>query len=887
MTAFLSIDKLSLHFAGVRALDGVSLALDRGELFAVIGPNGAGKTSLFNCISGVYTPTSGTIRLGPRELTGRPSHDIASLGVARMFQNLALFENLTVLENLLIGRHHLYRTRFWDDLLWFGRSRREEIDHRRSAEEVIEFLHLEKYRKTPVMILPYGVRKRVELGRALCMEPQLLLLDEPTAGLNQEETEDMARYLLDIKEELHVTQILIEHELRFVLDLADRVAVLDFGKKIADGTPEHIRTHPAVVEAYIGGVRGGGEDGDDEADPDDPDSAEDTRSSREADGELADTLPARLYGHATERGDAVAMREKELGIWREISWAEYGANVRAAAHMLWELGVRPGDHVSILSGNCPEWLYADLAAQSIGARGVGIYQTNPPPDVAYILNDSGSVVVFCEDQEQFDKVYEVAADTPSVKHVVVFDPRGTREAGDDRWMAWQDFLAGGEQLASDHPEWYRRQLDLLDEDEPAMVVYTSGTTGHPKGAMLSARNVIEVSEQFNKAMGLSERDSVLSYLPLCHVAEKILSLFLPLTTGAVVHFGESIETVQADLREVSPSVFLGVPRIWEKMNASVVVKMKDSSFVKRRLYDYFSVKGREIAERDLKGGRSLWDRVVWFVGDKLVFRPLQERLGLRNCKMPVSGAAPISADLLSWYHGLGVPVVEGYGMTESGGVSHINPPKAMKLGTVGKVLPLVECEVDDDGEILVRGPNVFRGYLNKPEATADSIDDEGWLHTGDVGVIDDDGYLTITGRKKEIIITSGGKNLSPEKIENTLKTSPYVKEAVAIGDKRKFISALVQIELDSVGDWASRRKIPYTSYADLAAKPEVIELIDSEIQQANELLARVEQVRKFRIIPKELNQDDGELTATQKVRRRAVHAAFEALIDDIYGVAAA
>jgi long-chain acyl-CoA synthetase len=901
VSSFLSIDKLSLHFAGVRALDGVSLSLDRGELFAVIGPNGAGKTSLFNCISGVYKPTSGTIRLGPRELTGRPSHDIASLGVARMFQNLALFENLTVLENLLIGRHHLYRTPFWRDILWFGRSRREEIDHRRSAEEIIEFLHLEKYRKIPVMILPYGVRKRVELGRALCMEPQLLLLDEPTAGLNQEETEDMARYLLDIKEELHITQILIEHELRFVLDLADRVAVLDFGKKIADGTPEHIRTHPAVIEAYIGGVRADADADDDDGEagdsPDTTRSADSSpyrgslgsgeRGARKPRGDLADTLPARLDGHARDRGHKIAMREKDLGIWREITWGEYGANVRAAAHMLWELGVRPGDHVSILSGNCPEWLYSDLAAQSIGARGVGIYQTNPPSDVAYILNDSQSVVVFCEDQEQFDKVYEVAADTPSVKHVVVYDPRGTREVEDDRWVAWQDFLAQGEQLEADDPDWYDDQLATLDQDEPAMVVYTSGTTGHPKGAMLSARNVIEVSEQFNKTMGLGERDSVLSYLPLCHVAEKILSLFLPLTTGAVVHFGESIETVQADLREVSPSVFLGVPRIWEKMNASVVVKMKDSSFVKRHLYDYFAVKGREISERDLNGGRSLWDRIVWFVGDKLVFRPLQERLGLRNCKLPVSGAAPISADLLSWYHGLGVPVVEGYGMTESGGVSHINPPEAMKLGTVGKVLPLVECEVADDGEILVRGPNVFRGYLNKPEATSDSIDDEGWLHTGDVGAIDGDGYLTITGRKKEIIITSGGKNLSPEKIENALKTSPYVKEAVAIGDKRKFISALVQIELDSVGDWASRRKIAYTSYADLAAKPQVIELIDEEIRSSNELLARVEQVRKFRIIPKELNQDDGELTATQKVRRRAVHAAFETLIDDIYGGAAA
>ena len=471
MTAFLCIDKLSLQFAGVRALDNVSMTVERGELFAVIGPNGAGKTSLFNCISGVYTPTRGSISLGARELTGRASHDIASLGVARMFQNLALFENLTVLENLLIGRHHLYRAPFWSDMLWFGRSRREEIDHRRSAEQVIEFLHLEKYRKTPVQILPYGVRKRVELGRALCMEPQLLLLDEPTAGLNQEETEDMARYLLDIKEELHVTQILIEHELRFVLDLADNVAVLDFGKKIADGVPEYIRAHPAVVEAYIGGALSA------ETAPVEVVSLR-AAPARDGDGAV-DTLPAYLSMHARTRGDSVAIREKHLGIWREITWRQYGANVRAVAHMLWELGVRPGDHVSILSGNCPEWLYADLGAQSIGARGVGIYQTNPPPDVAYILNDSASVVLFCEDQEQFDKAFAVAGETPSVEHVIVFDPRGTREAGDERMITWQDFLARGEQLEADDPDWYGERLAELDRDAPAMVVYTSGTTGHP------------------------------------------------------------------------------------------------------------------------------------------------------------------------------------------------------------------------------------------------------------------------------------------------------------------------------------------------------------------------------------------------------------------------
>jgi long-chain acyl-CoA synthetase len=332
-----------------------------------------------------------------------------------------------------------------------------------------------------------------------------------------------------------------------------------------------------------------------------------------------------------------------------------------------------------------------------------------------------------------------------------------------------------------------------------------------------------------------------------------------------------METVQLDLREVSPTIFLGVPRIWEKMNASVAVKMQDSSWLKRKLYGYFT------------GRNAPTSGPLRALGNLLVYKPLQERLGLRKCKLAITGAAPISADLIHWYHRIGVPILEGYGQTECGGVSHANMPGQNRVGTVGTSVPGVEAKIAEDGEILVRGPNVFCGYLNKPEATAETVDQDGWLHTGDIGVIDKDGYLTITGRKKDIIITAGGKNLSPEKIENALKTSPYIKEAVSIGDRRKFVSALVQIEYDNVGNWATRRGLPYTSYQDLAAKPEVIDLVEKEIDRANELLAPVEQVKAFRIIPKELNQDDGELTATQKVRRREVTSLFATLIESMYG----
>jgi long-chain acyl-CoA synthetase len=604
---------------------------------------------------------------------------------------------------------------------------------------------------------------------------------------------------------------------------------------------------------------------------------ETTRAS--GDEVKAKTLPGLLAEHARVRPDRVAIREKRFGVWEETTWRAYHELVHATALALEALGIAKDDHVAILSDNRSEWLFADLATQALGARSVGIYQTNPAADVAYILQNSKSVVVFCEDQEQVDKVVAIAPETPSVKHVIVFDPRGTRDIADARLVRWDDFLAKGKELARGDTR-FEARLEALDPAQPAMVVYTSGTTGHPKGAMISSKNVIDISMSFNQMAGIGEHDTVLSYLPLCHVAEKIISLFVPLTTGAVVHFGEAMETVQADLREVSPTIFLGVPRIWEKMHATVTVKMQDSSRVKRWLFDFFTKRGRAIAER---GRRSIVDRFVWFVGDLFVFRPLQERLGLRRCRYALTGAAPISSDLIRWYRGVGVDMYEGYGQTECAGISHVNQPNASKIGTVGKPVPLLEHKLADDGEICVRGPNVFCGYHDNPDATAATIDADGWLHTGDVGTIDADGYVTITGRKKEIIITAGGKNLSPEKIENALKTSPYVKEAISIGDRRKFVAALVQIDYDNVGNWATRRGLPYTSYQDLAGKAEVIDLVKKAIDEANDLLAPVEQVKAFRIIPKELSQDDGELTATQKVRRREIVGIFGELIETMYG----
>jgi long-chain acyl-CoA synthetase len=599
---------------------------------------------------------------------------------------------------------------------------------------------------------------------------------------------------------------------------------------------------------------------------------------------LARTLPGLLALRARSHPDRIALREKKLGIWHSITWADYHDAVRAAAHAFHDLGVRPGDHIAILSDNRPEWLYADLGAQAIGARSVGIYHTSPATDVAYILSHSGSVALVCEDQEQVDKAVAIAADTPAVRRVIVLEPRGTRRAGDPRLLGWDAFLARGAALRDADVDgvWYEARLSGIDPAAPAMVVYTSGTTGPPKGAMLSSDNV-QSQVVAARTAGFLPDDTVLSYLPLCHVAEKFYSLFQHLGVGSVVHFGESIDTVQQDLREVSPTVFLGVPRIWEKMHATVTVRMKNASWLKRTLFGYFVRRGTDIAPRRMEGRMTPGDRLVWRLGDLLVYRPLQERLGLRRCRAAWSGAAPVAPDLIRWFRSIGVPLLEAYGQTETACATHINPPTGGKIGSVGLPVAGIECRIAEDGELLLRGPGVFVGYLHDAEATRAAVDADGWLYTGDTGTIDADGFLTLTGRKKEILITSGGKNISPEKVENALKLSPHIREAVAVGDRRPFVSALIQLDADHVGDWAGRHGIAYTSYEDLTRSTRVRELINQAVHAANETLAGVEQVRAFRLLPRELNQDDGELTPTRKVRRRQVLAAFAPLVDDIYG----
>jgi long-chain acyl-CoA synthetase len=597
------------------------------------------------------------------------------------------------------------------------------------------------------------------------------------------------------------------------------------------------------------------------------------------------TVPSRIRDRALRIPQGVALREKRFGIWQEVTWRHYWEQVELAAHGLAALGVEPGDRVAIHSENRPEWLYADVAAVAVRAMTVGLYPTNPPAEVAYLLADSGAKVLVAEDQEQVDKALEVADQLPGLERIVYVEPRGVRTYDDPTLLSWSELLELGRAHRARHPRLLEELAGQVTADDVVTLIYTSGTTGPPKGAMLTVANIDFAIRTLVDGNGFFEAagpdDITLSYLPLCHVAERIATEWVNAAAGTQVHFAESIDTVQENLREVQPTLFFAVPRIWEKVRATVEIKMASASPLKRANYRLWMGQAARIgAELVANGGAHTRSTAL---GYPFLFRSLRRRLGLQRCRFAGSGAAPIAPELLQWFYGLGVVIHEIYGMTENSAVATANRPGRIKVGTVGEPHPGVELRLDDEtGEVLTRHPGLFAGYWGKPAKTAEVLGADGWLRTGDVGEWVDGTHLKIVDRLKDILITSGGKNVSPSEIENSLKFSPYVREAVVVGDRRPYLTALIGIELDTVGEWAQRRRIPYTTYRDLTEKPEVLALIQEVVDDTNRRLARADSIKRFRLIPKELDHEDGELTATQKVKRAAIAGAFGDLIDDMY-----
>tara|TARA_B100001123_G_scaffold442323_1_gene585642 strand:- start:7282 stop:9105 length:1824 start_codon:yes stop_codon:yes gene_type:complete len=590
------------------------------------------------------------------------------------------------------------------------------------------------------------------------------------------------------------------------------------------------------------------------------------------------SLPAKLFEHAQIRSNNVAIRHKKFGIWREFTWGEYFDIVKSVSFGLYELGVRDGDKVAIHSENRPEWVFADLGAQTLGSVSVGIYPTSPAAEVEYLLSHSEASVLIVEDEEQLDKALEAWDRLEKLQKIVVIDPRGVNTIDDPRIITFQELLDLGDSVDGQS---FEKMIQTIAPSETAIIVYTSGTTGPPKGAMITHQNLRFAAISWGRVYEFRKNDEVLSYLPLCHVAERVISVANGVYHGYVVNFGEDTNSFLEDLREVQPTFFLGVPRVWEKMLASIQIRSNDATWFKRTLFNFWIKQGGLILQRRLKGKGTFADSIWFGLGWLFVFRSLKKRIGMMRVREALSGAAPIAPQVLEFLMSVGVPVREGYGMTENTAVATIVPSDELRLGSVGKSLPNSEVRIAEDGEILTRSDATFNGYFKNPEATKETIVD-GWLHTGDIGHMDEFGHLWITDRKKDIIITAGGKNLSPSEIENRIKVSPYIREAMVIGDRRKYLTALIGIESDTVGDWATRQGIPYTTYEDLSSKDEVNELVSGVINDANKDFAQVETIKYFKLLPIELDHEDGQLTATQKVKRATLTEQFAELIESMY-----
>ncbi|MBY0323227.1 MAG: AMP-binding protein [Reyranella sp.] len=601
--------------------------------------------------------------------------------------------------------------------------------------------------------------------------------------------------------------------------------------------------------------------------------------------EGCDTIPKLFWHQVKARGDRTAFREKDLGIWRATSWREYGERARAAGMGLVKLGLSHGQVVSVLAETVPEWLYVDMGTMAAGGVTNGIYPTDSAKQVEYILNDSSTRFLFVENEEQLDKALEVRERCASLEKIFIFDMEGLADFKDPMVMSFDELLQLGRDYDKTNPDLWEKLINSSRAEELALLVYTSGTTGPPKGAMLSHRNVIFQLSNADAFIPIEKDGEQLAFLPLCHVAERTFTAFLPLRSGAIANFAESVETVPDNIREVAPTTFFAVPRIWERFYSGIAIRMKEATWIGRAAYKWAIGLGLKVAEAELDGRKpDPFLKAGHAIADWLVLDNIKRAIGLHRVKFAGTGAAPIAPDLIKWYRALGVDMREVYGQTENCGLA-TGMPNRIKLGTVGVTAPRTESKISPEGEILLKGPHIFMGYLNQPEKTAETLRD-GWLHTGDVGYLDNEGYLKITDRMKDIIITAGGKNITPSEIENQLKFSPYISDAVVIGDKRKFLSCLIMIDYDNVAKHAQDNNVPFTDFASLCRTREVNELIWSEIERVNANFARVETIKKFRLIEQQLTAEDDEVTPTMKLKRKFVNEKYKGMIDGMYAEAA-
>jgi long-chain acyl-CoA synthetase len=596
-----------------------------------------------------------------------------------------------------------------------------------------------------------------------------------------------------------------------------------------------------------------------------------------------DTLPKLLARHAGRVPRQPGMREKDRGIWQTWSWRECQRHVRDLALGLAASGFGRGEKLSVLGDNRARLYWAQLAAQALGGMSVPLYQDSIASELVHVLSHAEVSVVVAEDQEQVDKVLSLRADLPSLRLVVYEDPRGMSGYSDGLLKSFEDIEAAGRTFGGEHPDYYDRELAQGRAEDVALIAYTSGTTGRSKGVLLSHRNMIATSESFASVEDVGVGDNWLCYLPMGWVGDSMFSLSTSLVVGATCNCPESPETVQRDLRELGPDALLAPPRIWENMLSALQVKAADASWLKRRVYEYFRrlAERRELLIEDRKpvpAGMRLGHRL----GEFLVYGPVRDQLGLRNARWCLTGGAPLGADAFRFFRSFGINLKQIYGATEASALVAVQRDDEADPNTVGRTLPGTEVRIDDKGEVLVKGPGVFQGYHRQEEATREAFTADGWLKTGDAGLIDPRGQLAIIDRARDVGKLADGTPFAPQFIENKLKFSPYIREAVAFGDGRPFVAAMVAIDMSTVGKWAEMRSLPYTSFMDLAAKPGVARLVIDEVRKINATLPEAIRVARIVLLNKELDADDAEMTRTRKVRRGFVAEKYAPLIAAFY-----
>jgi long-chain acyl-CoA synthetase len=597
-----------------------------------------------------------------------------------------------------------------------------------------------------------------------------------------------------------------------------------------------------------------------------------------------DTISAMFWNAVEQRGPNVWMRQKELGIWRSWTWQQTAEAVREIGGGLLSLGFKPHETASILSNTVIEWVLADLAVLSCGGVSNGIYPTDAASQVNYLCEDSRTTVLFVEDDEQLDKALEVRDQLPLLRKIVVFDMEGLQKLDDPAVISLAKLREAGREYNALHPDALMQRVKACRPQDLAILVYTSGTTGKPKGAMHRHSGLVYTVRGYNTLIARDDADECMCFLPLCHIAERMGGEYFSLYTGAKLNFVENPETVPENVREIAPTVFTAVPRVWEKFYSGVMITLKEASPLQRAVYGWAIGVGKKIADLVLAGQAVSGGLKAQFTLARwLALNNVRKLIGIHRARFLVTGAAPISPELVKWYLALGVPMLEVWGMTETCGASTGVPAARIKPGSIGPAADFNEVRLDPaTGEILVRGPNVFAGYLNLPEKTAETIDADGWLHTGDVGLKDEDGYFRITDRMKDIIITAGGKNITPSELENELKFSPYVTDAVVIGDKRPYLVVIIMIDQENVEKYAQDHDVPFSNYTSLTRSLEVQALIQGVMDDVNKKFARVEQIKKFFLLETQLTAEDEELTPTMKLKRKLVEKKYAEQIEAMY-----